>query len=277
MGLPLAASNFGYYHRRDLLASLRSIATIGYHLVEISAVPPHLYVPDFDNSARRQLKRYLNDLGLECTSVNTSELNLVSLNSELREVALRQSGQLLQLASDLGAPVFVLPAGRNHPLIPMPNALAVDMLVGAISQLLPIAESLGIVIALETSPFGILETGEEVADVVEGLNSPYLRVCYDCANAFRREDPVAGVHRVASLLAVAHLSDAWKSKWAHTSVGRGEIDFAAYALALSDAGFSGPTVYELMDGEDPEPRLRDDLIKLEGWGWQASPSSVDAA
>jgi sugar phosphate isomerase/epimerase len=33
------------------------------------------------------------------------------------------------------------------------------------------------------------------------------------------------------------------------------VDFTAFARALAAAGFTGPTVYELADGEDPGPRL----------------------
>jgi len=97
------------------------------------------------------------------------------------------------------------------------------------------------------------------------------RVTYDAANALAQEDPVAGVARLGRYLAIAHVSDAWRTRWAHTSVGRGEVDFAAFAGALTAAGFAGPTVYELVDGEDPAPRLPADLAALEKAGW-----SVDA-
>jgi sugar phosphate isomerase/epimerase len=63
------------------------------------------------------------------------------------------------------------------------------------------------------------------------------------------------------------VSDAWRGKWAHTSPGRGEVDFAGFAKALSQIGFAGPTVYELVDGDDPEPRLPADLATLAAAGW----------
>jgi sugar phosphate isomerase/epimerase len=63
------------------------------------------------------------------------------------------------------------------------------------------------------------------------------------------------------------VSDTWASRWAHTSIGRGEVDFAAFTAALRDAGFTGTTVYELVDGEDPEPRLAADLSALRAAGW----------
>jgi hypothetical protein len=39
--------------------------------------------------------------------------------------------------------------------------------------------------------------------------------------------------------------------------------------ALREIGFTGPTVYELIDGADPEDRLRDDLALFTECGWEA--------
>ena len=65
---------------------------------------------------------------------------------------------------------------------------------------------------------------------------------------------------------VVHISDAASDRWAHTQIGRGEIEFGPIAQALKDAGYAGPTIYELVDGEDPRPRLRGDIEQLSGWG-----------
>ena len=51
---------------------------------------------------------------------------------------------------------------------------------------------------------------------------------------------------------------------------RGEVDFAAFAAALTAAGFAGTTVYELVDGEDPAPRLAADFAALAKAGWELS-------
>jgi hypothetical protein len=46
------------------------------------------------------------------------------------------------------------------------------------------------------------------------------------------------------------------------------VDFAGFAAALAaNSAFTGPTVYELVDGEDPGPRLAADLDALARAGW----------
>ena len=79
-----------------------------------------------------------------------------------------------------------------------------------------------------------------------------------------------GVARLGEYLGLAHVSDTWRARWAHTSLGRGEVDFASFAAALAAAGFAGPTVYELVDGEDPAPRLAADFAALSKAGWELS-------
>jgi hypothetical protein len=63
------------------------------------------------------------------------------------------------------------------------------------------------------------------------------------------------------------VSDTPRAPWRHTSPGRGEVDFAAFAGALADVGYAEATVDELVDEEDPAPRLADDLAALAAHGW----------
>jgi sugar phosphate isomerase/epimerase len=137
-----------------------------------------------------------------------------------------------------------------------------------LSILVPRAAALGVTICLENSPYGYLGPAAALLEVVRSYDSPNLRLVYDVANALAQEDPAAGVATAAEYLALAHVSDTWRDRWAHTSVGRGEVDFTAFAQALSAAGFTGPTVYELVDGEDPSPRLDADLAALRSAGWE---------
>ena len=56
-------------------------------------------------------------------------------------------------------------------------------------------------------------------------------------------------------------------RWLATSE---QVDFAAFNTALAAVGFAGPTVYELVDGHDPSPRLPADLAALAKAGWELS-------
>jgi len=199
--------------------------------------------------------------------VNVAELNIISLNDELRQVAVRQYLQCLRLAHDLGAACLVLPSGRRA-LRVVPPDVSRAMLLQQLESLLPEAARLGVKIALETMAFGFLGAAEDVAAVVDHFGDENLGICYDCTNSFvAGEEPAAGVAAAGRRLLMMHVSDCWRSQHAHTSIGTGEIDFAALAIAANRVGFAGTSVYELVDAGDPRPRLAADLARLTALGW----------
>jgi sugar phosphate isomerase/epimerase len=271
-GLPLAGCTFGWLHRAPLVDALRELAAHDVRTVELTTAAPHLFTRHFGSYERKDLARLLRGLGIQVISLNPSfaDINLVSTNPEIREISERQLAAEIELAADLGAGYVVVIPGRRHALAPAPDEAARAVLGEGLSRLLDRATAAGVTIALENSPYGYLGSAADLLGVVRDFDSPRLRVTYDVANALAQEDPAEGVALLGEYLGLAHVSDAWRARWAHTSVGRGEVDFAGFAGALTAAGFAGPTVYELVDGEDPAPRLDADFAALDKAGWELS-------
>jgi len=264
--LRVGMTTFGFLYRVPLEQALETVAAAGYHQVEIAPVPPHLPTNP-DAGERRRLKKLIGDLGLDCVSLNPPELNLVSSNPEIRDLAVRQYRSCIQLAHDLGARIQMVVPGRRSALIPMPETDAIDLLKLQVASLLADAHDAGVTIALETVPFGFIETTAAVLAVVRDLSDDMVGIAVDCANTFGKEDIAEGVRLAGSDLVMAQFSDCWSTRWTHTSIGRGEIDFDTFRSALEDIEFPGPCIYELVDGEDPAPRIGSDLVTLEGHGW----------
>ena len=268
--LPLAGCTFGWLHRAPVTDALRELSAQGIRQVELTTAPPHLFTRHLGRYERKELARLLEHLNLTVTSVNPSfaDINLISTNPEIRAVSERQLAAELELAADLRASYLVVIPGRRHALAPAPDAAARAVLDEGLGRLLHRATELGVTIALENSPYGYLGSSTDLLGVVKAWDNPRLRVAYDVANALAQEDPADGVASLGQYLALAHVSDTWRTRWAHTSVGRGEVDFPGFAAALAaNAAFTGPTVYELVDGEDPAPRLAADLAALAKAGW----------
>jgi sugar phosphate isomerase/epimerase len=265
----IGTTTLGFLHHRSTLEqSLEAIARAGYGVVDISPTPPHPFLPGSGSYERRQLVRLLERLGLDCVSISPTELNLVSTNPEYAELSRRHLGLSVELAHDLGAGFVVFAPGRLFVLNPAPIDDVKELLVRQIESLLPAAERLGVVLAVEAVPFGFMQTGAEVAEIVDRIASDWLGATYDAANTLAAEEPGEGIRALGERLAVMHVSGAWKSRWAHASVRDCDVDFAACMAALRAIGFEGPTVYELVDDKDPEERLREDLELLVGWGWE---------
>ncbi len=249
--------------------SFQAIAEAGYELVELSAGPPHLDLSELSHAEMASLGSELERHHLRCVSINPIELNPISSNAELANATYRQYRSAIELAAELGAASVVMITGRRSPLIPMPEAQAKDLLRAHLHRLLPVAAKLGVTLTLEPVPYGFLQTASEVSSFIEEFEFDGLGITVDCANSFfAGADPADELRANAALVKLVHISDSWRERWAHVQIGRGEIDFRAVADALREIGYAGPTVYELVDGEDPAARFQTDRVPLLGWGWR---------
>jgi sugar phosphate isomerase/epimerase len=267
--LPLSGCTYTWLHQASFEHALTAIAEHGFTTFELTTASPHLFTRHCGPYERAQLKRLLTSLDLRPVSVNPSygDINVISTNPEIQRISEQQIRSEIELAHELGAEFVVLIPGRRHQLSPAPADAAIAVLHGVLERLVARGEQLGVTLTLENSPYGFLGTSTEQLVIVERFDSPYLGMTYDVANALAIEDPSDGLRNIAGRLRLVHISDTWKDRWAHTSVGRGEVDFAAFGATLREIGYSGATVYELVDGEPVEPRLRADLAALAKVGW----------
>jgi sugar phosphate isomerase/epimerase len=261
-------TTFGFLFRESLEGALAAIAQAGYRDVEIAPVPPHVPSNYFRAHQRRNLTRELSVLGLKCVALNPPELNLVSPNDDIRRLALDHYISAVRLADDIGAETVVVVPGRQNALIPRPHEEAVHCLVEQLSTILNDTEGSNVSLALETAPFGFLHTAASVMRVVEQFDNPRIGITVDCANILGQEDVEDAVRVAGDRLKMGHFSDTWHDRFSHTSVGRGEVDFDAFRSSLSAIGYNGHCIYELVDGEDPGPRIGPDREKLLRAGWK---------
>lgn len=275
-GLHLIGCSYGWLHQKPLGAALRVLADHGFESLELTTAPPHVHSPSMSHSDRTGLAEQVSELGLSVVSTNPSfcDINLVSTNPDFRRLSEDQIRHELELASDLEAEVVVVIPGRLHALAPAPDEATRPRLVDTLNRLVGRAGQLGVTIGLENSPYGYLGASRDLVSVVDEVDSPHLGVVYDVANALAIEDPAEGLETVAHRLVLTHLSDTWRDRWAHTSPGRGEVDFAAFASALSRVAYTGHNVYELIDMEPPEPRLAADIAALEAAGFSRETASI---
>lgn len=267
--LTLSGCSFGWLPFGSLDTALADLADHGFSTVELTTAPPHVHSLAMSRDERVDLARRLERFGLRAISTNPTfcDINLVSTNADFRELSVSQIARELELAADLGADTVVVIAGRLHALAPAPPDRLRHDLLDSLTILLERADALGVNIALENSPYGYLRTSGDLVDVADEVDHPRLGIVYDVANALPIEDPIAGVATVAHRLMLIHVSDTWRDRWTHTSPGRGDVDFEAFARILRRIGYAGHNVYELIDMEPPGPRLEADVAAFEAAGF----------
>lgn len=113
------------------------------------------------------------------------------------------------------------------------------------------AERRGVMILMKPHG-GIAGTGEDLAQIVERIGSPAVRVIYDPGNVAYYEGikPEPDLPAVADLVRAVCIKDhrGGMANVDFPTPGDGEIDHVAIFRTLHEAGFSGPCLIERIDG-----------------------------
>ena len=201
---------------------------------------PHLS-PSDDAKKRDGVRIRAEQAGISIAALN-AHTNLCARDPQERQANTDFVAGCLQLAADLGAPTVVTTAGGK-------NAYGYeqwffDWAIESIGQLLPIADRLGVTIALETgSPPGCLTYNVETTKrllAAEGLDS--VRALFDPAHYYIRGDcPKAAFEALQGHIAHVHAKDATgdPENIVFPPLGEGEIDFDALLGTMAGAGYDG--------------------------------------
>lgn len=270
MSLKLGAACISYLWKTSLSESLRSLADLGYRYVEVLSAPPHLWPRSMGEKERAEIRELAAAYGLEIIALNPTaqDLNMASTNPGIHAESVVQLKEQIRLAHDLGAKIVVMPPGRLHTLVPAPVERALQLARDAIRACLDDAAKYEVCFGLENVPFSFMKSAEDMVRFVHDLDDhPYLKIVYDVANAFMVEDAVQGLSAVAPYLGLVHVSDTVKSRWGHTSIGTGDVDFEPVARKLDELKYEGVTIMELVDLSNPDGSFESSARRLERLGW----------
>jgi len=130
-----------------------------------------------------------------------------------------------------------------------------------IRKLIPLAEELKIVIAIEEVWNRFLLSPLEMATYVDEFKSPWVKAWFDVGNVVLYGYPQDWIRTLGSRIYKVHLKDFKRLEDAYfwVNLGEGDIDWSEVHNAFREIGFSGSATVELEGGKEPylEPYLRD--------------------
>ncbi len=120
-------------------------------------------------------------------------------------------------------------------------------------RLLPLAQELKIVIAVEEVWNKFLLSPVEFAQYVDSFESPWLKAYFDVGNVVFYGYPQDWIRTLGSRIVKIHLKDFQldraKGLFAWKNIGDGDIDWPAVRQALIDVGYKGYVTTEVAAGE----------------------------
>jgi L-ribulose-5-phosphate 3-epimerase len=126
-----------------------------------------------------------------------------------------------------------------------------------IRTLIPLAEQLNVVIAIEEVSNKFLLSPLEMVDYIAQFQSPWIKAWFDVGNVMLYGYPQDWIRTLGKSIVKVHLKD-FKRKddgYAYVNLGDGDVDWAAVREAFAEIGYSGSAIVELKAGD--EAYLRD--------------------
>jgi len=219
-----------------------------------------------------RLAAALDEAGLECVWAWGHPHGLHSgIDNNAAEQAAADLARHLGIARVLGAKVMRICAGGRHTRPPS-WAQHKAGLLRQLRPLLDVAAQHEVILAIENH---VDLLGDELLELLQTLNSPWLGVCFDTANNLRMfEHPLALARKLAPWIKATHIKDVTAQRgdpatfqfWPSVPVGQGLVEIPAILDVLHQANYQGLLAVELdylhPDYPDEDKALRQSLSYL---------------
>ncbi len=213
-------------------------------------------------ASAEDFRKLLADEGLRLFQVTGYWQNLVTSDESARKESARTVQAALQLAAWMGArgidtgPGSMSPDG---PWFPHPDnwtATARKQLVKTLKECAPAAEDVGVYLSLEGHQLVTLESADVTAQVLDEVNSPWVRSDYDSANWITREtvfNTTAALQHDFDVLGRYIVSSHAKDIWIENRLalhlqdgcpGKGNMDFHALFQHMESLSPDYPVIVE---------------------------------
>jgi L-ribulose-5-phosphate 3-epimerase len=223
---------------------------VGFEAVQADTEP--------DERKAEEIKKAADGAGVRIDSVMNMDhwkYPLSSGDPEVVEKSLAGMRTSLHNAKQWGCDAVLLVPGVVNPQTSYAEAWSRSQ--KQVRALLPLAEELKIMIAIEEVWNKFLLSPLEMAKYVDEFESSLIKVWFDVGNVVLYGYPQDWIRTLDKRIAKVHLKDFKRSKdgYAWVNLGDGDVDWGAVRSAFADTAYSGTAVVELEPGD--EAYLRD--------------------
>jgi sugar phosphate isomerase/epimerase len=246
------------FKKNSLEEAIASIAEAGYSGVELMADVPHAYPPSLDSVARLAIKQQIRSLGLTVSNINAFTLfamgdtyhpTWIEEDERQRDLRIEHTMHCIELAREMDCGTVSIQPGGPMIGTAIDRQTAGRRFADGLERLLPLAERLGVTLAIEPEPGLFIQTSEEYLEfkTVFFRDDSNIRMNCDIGHLFCvNEDPAHIIRSMPEEIAHVHLEDIGANRvHQHLAPGKGAIDFRSIFAALREINYSGWVTVEL--------------------------------
>lgn len=245
------------FERASLAETLDAVVAAGLHAVQFNLSCVGLpEMPDvIDPALAKHIRQECAARHIEMSAVSGT-FNIIHPDRSLRDADMQRLRVLAAACHDMGTSMITLSTGtRNaqnmwhrHP--ENDSAAAWDDMLHAMRQIAQIGAEFDVCMAFEPEVNNVVDTALKARQLLDSLQSPYVKVVIDAANLFHTgELPMMAqiLDQAFQLLGpdivLAHAKDLSRDGDAgHEAAGQGLLDYPRYTRLLQEYGYTGPLV-----------------------------------
>lgn len=234
----------------------------GVQWLELACQEPENFPRTFDAERIDRVRQLIERYSMKCVVHSASFVNTAETMPGVREASEEHLKEYIRLTHDLGLEILIVHAGYHF-------SLGLDEPLAALTQTLrgcaDLAEELGVQMVLENMNVLPPEaevlylgcTTDEVAAILDAVDSPSLTCCLDLGHAHLLEEGAkAFAERFAGRIGHVQLTDNDGALDNHLALGDGTLDVAESFEQLLSFGYTGGIAIELSDRQDQLRSLR---------------------
>ncbi|MFA4016767.1 MAG: hypothetical protein RUDDFDWM_001878 [Candidatus Fervidibacterota bacterium] len=220
-----------------------------------------LEIPPMDEKSADEIRAIADDVGIELHSIIYGGWHapLSSADEKIVEAGLKGLERALHTAKRVGADAVLLVPGIVNAQTRYIECY--ERTQRNIKRILPLAEELGITIAVENVWNNFLLSPIEFARYVDEFNSERLRAYFDVGNVVKFGFPEDWIRTLGKRIVKVHLKDFKRDKNAFVMLLEGDVNWEAVRQALIEVGYKGYLTAELGSGD--EAYLRDVSARMD--------------
>ncbi len=238
-------------------SAMEQASKLGFEAIELGIASQGVLTHNTTQAECEEIVREAEKHGLEISGVASGEswtTSPTANDEDVRKKIIDFTQKALQVTQWLGTDAYLfVPGAVEVFFLPEAEVIPYDVCYQraseAISQLVPVAEKLGVAIAVENVWNKFLLSPLEMREFIDNFNTSQVGVYFDVGNVLLTGYPDQWIHILGSRIKRVHIKDFKRS--VGTADGfvdllEGDVDFEAVKQALSEINYDGYVTAEMI-------------------------------
>ena len=245
-------------------SAMEQARKMGFEGIELGIASQGVLTHNTSQAECKEIVREAQKHGLEISGVASGESWTTSPTANDEDVRLKIidfTQKALQVSHWLGSDAYLfVPGAVEVFFLPEAEVIPYDVCYQraseAISQLVPVAEKLGVAIAVENVWNKYLLSPLEMRDFVDNFNTSQIGVYFDVGNVLLTGYPDQWIRILGSRIKRVHIKDFKRSVGnsdGFVDLLEGDVDFEAVKQALSEINYDGYVTAEMIPFKPGRP------------------------